>query len=377
MSSILEQRLKEKQTGKTGAASLEEQEHLSNESEQTEEKGYTHIRKAVEQHKDTANAHKEHTVFEEPERLGSKRQAFNNGKQRANNRSENIEEPDDFDTEQETYGNREESFQKRKNTAMERFSPKDRNTDDDDGEDLDGETARVSEEDAELLNELDDLMADEDNLVSRRRAKKIRLFFRILLSIACLYMVILIYGAAITEFKYDENGELGPVVLSVEQIGMKNEYSTVLAMYLKARELYETILTLDYRVAAGDEDTMGIAPEYEAALDTVSTLGVQIEAADVDSRYNQIKSMLQTWVETHAAAYCQYMSAAIAQNDENAANEALAARQVVNSTFQTITQNIVIMGEDLDIDLEDVKTWSPDGYVQTVIEGIPATESVQ
>ena len=142
-------------------------------------------------------------------------------------------------------------------------------------------------------------------------------------------------------------------------------------MYLQTRSLYETILTLDYRMASGVEDTMAIAPEYEETLDTVSTLTTQIDAAVISSKYTQVKNMLLTWVKTHSAAYCQYMSSAITQNDSNAAAEAIAARQVLNDNFQLITQNIITLGEDIKgYDLTDIKNWSPDNYVKETIEGI-------
>lgn len=235
--------------------------------------------------------------------------------------------------------------------------------------------APVSDEDIEMLNELDGLMSGQPYEKHLKKERRYKRAMQAVLSAACLYMVVLIHGTFITEFRYDEKGELSPVVLSVDEIGMRDEYSSVLAMYLQARELYEKVLVLDYRVASGAEDTMGVAPEYETALDTVSTLGVQIDASTVSSRYNQVKNMLLTWVQTHIAAYCQYMSAAISQNDSAAAEEALAARQVVNDYFQMITLNIVTMGEDLDFDLSDIKEWSPEGYVQSAILGAGQEET--
>lgn len=237
------------------------------------------------------------------------------------------------------------------------------------GADMASPDAPVSDEDIEMLNELDGLMSGQPYEKRLKKERRYKRAMQAVLSAACLYMVVLIHGTFITEFRYDEKGELSPVVLSVDEIGMRDEYSSVLAMYLQARELYEKVLVLDYRVASGAEDTMGVAPEYETALDTVSTLGVQIDASTVSSRYNQVKNMLLTWVQTHIAAYCQYMSAAISQNDSAAAEEALAARQVVNDYFQMITLNIVTMGEELDFDLTDIKGWSPEGYVQSAILG--------
>ena len=70
------------------------------------------------------------------------------------------------------------------------------------------------------------------------------------------------------------------------------------------------------------------------------------------------------------------MSAAITQNDSNAANEAIAARQVLNDNFQLITQNIVTLGGEIKgYDLTDIENWSPDGFVQQTIEGVSSDTS--
>lgn len=234
----------------------------------------------------------------------------------------------------------------------------------------------LTEEDISQLDQLDEMMSEENFVYEKKRKKIFRRISMVLLTAACSYLVVLIYGSFITEFYYDDKGEVAPVVMSVSDISDKNEYNSIVGMYLQTRSLYETLLTLDYRMAAGTEDSMSIAPEYEATLDTVSALTTQIDAAVINSKYTQIKNMLLTWVQTHAAAYCQYMSAAITQNDSNAANEAIAARQVLNDNFQIITQNIVTLGGEIKgYDLTDIENWSPDGFVQQTIEGVSSDTS--
>lgn len=229
----------------------------------------------------------------------------------------------------------------------------------------------LTEEDISQLDELDAMMAEENFILEKKKQKLFRRISGVSLIIACTYLVSLIYGSFITEFYYNDKGELAPVIMSVNDISNKNEYNSIVGMYLQTRSLYEILLTLDYRMAAGTEDSMAIAPEYESTLDTVSSLTTQIDAAVINSKYTQVKNMLLTWVKTHAAAYCQYMSTAITQNDSNAASEAIAARQVLNDNFQLITQNVITLGEDIKgYDLTDIKEWSPDGYVMEKIEGI-------
>lgn len=244
--------------------------------------------------------------------------------------------------------------------------------------DIGSENEYLTEEDVEQLNRLDQMM-DEENFIEEKKKRKIlRRISVILLTAACTYLVVLIYGSFITEFYYNDKGEVAPVVMSVSDISNKNEYNSIIGMYLQTRNLYEKLLTLDYRMAAGTEDSMAIAPEYEETLDTVSTLTTQIDAAVINSKYTQVKNMLLTWVKTHAAAYCQYMSTAIAQNDSNAASEAIAARQVLNSNFQLITQNIITLGGEIKgYDLSDIEAWSPDGFVQETIEGIQSDNQAE
>lgn len=234
----------------------------------------------------------------------------------------------------------------------------------------------MTEKDIREIDAIEKMMSEESFQLEKKRGKLFRRLSTVFLTIACTYLVILIYGSFITEFYYDGSGKIAPVIMTVSDISAKNEYNNIIGMYLQTRSLYETLLTLDYRMAAGAEDTMAIAPEYEKTLDTVSSLTTQIDAAIIDSKYTQVKNMLLTWVQTHAAAYCQYMSAAITQNDSNAAAEAIAARQVLNDNFQLITQNVITLGEDIKgYDLADIKNWSPEGYVQETIEGIKTESS--
>ena len=228
----------------------------------------------------------------------------------------------------------------------------------------------LSDEDIAQLNHIDQMMSDENFALEGKKRKLRRRVSTFFLTAACTYLVILIYGSFITEFYYNDAGEIAPVVMTVSDISEKNEYNTIVGMYIQTRQLYERLLSLDYRMAAGAEDTLTIAPEYEKTLDTISSLTTQIDAAVINSKYNQVKNMLLTWVKTHAAAYCQYMSTAITQNDNNAAAEAIAARQVLNSNFQLITQNIVTLGNDIKgYELEEIKDWSPDRFIQETIEG--------
>lgn len=229
----------------------------------------------------------------------------------------------------------------------------------------------ISEEEAVHLKEMEEMLSEEKEQRREKRKRRIQIMLQVLLSISCIYLILLIYGVLTTDYQYGEDGQIEPIILSVSDITGWNEYSMVAGMYLQTRNLYEELLVLDYRVASGVEDTMAIAPEYESALDEISSLAVQIDASTTNSKYNQVKNMLLTWVQLHAAAYCQFMSGAISLNDAEAAAEAIACREVVYSDFQLITQNMIILGNEIkNYDVSNLASWSPDGYIQTMIEGI-------
>lgn len=229
----------------------------------------------------------------------------------------------------------------------------------------------VTEEDLPYIDELEELMSEQEIQKGEKRQNRKYKILQFLLAAGCIYFVFLIYGTLVTDYTYDQTGKIIPVVLTVNDIEERNEFNKLYAIYLQSRGLYEKILILDYRVASGVEDTLNIAPEYEKTLDEISKLAVQVDAASISSEYNQVRNMMLTWVKTHIAAYCQYMSTAITQNDETAAQEAIACREVVNSNFRQITENIITIGSEINgIELADIKNWSPESYIASEIEGI-------
>ena len=118
-------------------------------------------------------------------------------------------------------------------------------------------------------------------------------------------MIFLIYGVSVTEYQYNTNGQIEAQKLSVSDIRKQKKYEHVLSSYLACRALYEKTLMLDYRLGAGEEEPMVIAPEYEALLTDVEDLSVKTDALQVDAKYEQIKSMLLTWIKDDIAVYLQ------------------------------------------------------------------------
>lgn len=214
-------------------------------------------------------------------------------------------------------------------------------------------------------------LSDKEHLDERRRErrrKRKETLCRIvctLLIFCCVYLTFLIYGAINTEFIYNEEGQIVPRTMTMKAIGRREDYNQIALQYRQARYLYEQVLLLDYRIAAGVEDVLSIAPEYEKMLDSVETLAIQLGAVNISSEYTQTLSMLKQWVEEDIAVYCQNMSRAIAQNNEKYAANALEYKARMYQDFSVITQNLIVSAQNVEgVDIKDIAAWSPEAYIE-------------
>lgn len=209
----------------------------------------------------------------------------------------------------------------------------------------------------------------QDNTKMKRGNLHTKIINFILIA-GCIYLLVLIFGAAVTKYQYNSDGKAVPEKMSVDDIRQKHNFDTILTQYEYCRSLYEKTLLLDYRVAQGQEDTLEIAPEYEALLDDVQNLSVKTDAISVDTKYDQVKSMMVNWIKNDIAVYLQNISAAISENNTEKANNALQDKDRVYDDFSLITQNIVALGSSISgADLTDVKSWTPEDYVDQEING--------
>lgn len=217
-------------------------------------------------------------------------------------------------------------------------------------------------------------LADREHLEARKRERRyrrqtaVRRVVSIALIVCCLYLSFLIYGAVNTEFVYDADGSIVPRAMTVQRIEALENYRQLAIQYRQARYLYEQVLVLDYRIAAGIEDPLTVAPEYEKMLDSIESLAIQLGAVELASEYTQTLSMLTTWVSEDIAVYCQNMSRAISQNNEQYAANALEYKTRVYQDFSVITQNILVLSQNVEgADTQDIAAWSPESYIEDTI----------
>lgn len=193
----------------------------------------------------------------------------------------------------------------------------------------------------------------------------------ILIVICCVYVAFLTYGVFMTDYVYDENGNVVAERMSVNDIKKNREFKKVLDYYYRAREIYEKTLRLDYELSQNAEDSILISTEYEELLTPLSNLLTQLRGFDVSAKFTQYKTMLDTWLDKDMSIYLQNISAAIAQNNTEKANHALQDKERTYNDFYLITQNLIALSGDVkSIDISDLKEWSPSNYIEKHITGV-------
>jgi len=195
-----------------------------------------------------------------------------------------------------------------------------------------------------------------------------------LLILLCIYTGFLIFGVAVTQYHYSDNGTIEAQKLSVSDIREKKEYEKILAQYINLRTIYQSVLLLDYQYDQNADEHMTIATEYEKILDDILKASTQIKALDIDSKYVQLQSMMLSWVDSQNEqsiyTYCKLMSAGITENNDDTVNQAIQIENFVDDNFTQITSNFVTLGENINgTDLVDIKEWSPEKYINEKING--------
>lgn len=175
------------------------------------------------------------------------------------------------------------------------------------------------------------------------------------------YTVFLTYGIAITDYIYDERGNVVPLVMSVDDIERKREFEDFSSYYYSIRELYEKILLLDDILAGADDSTdyVSLSSEYEQLLDTVSYIVIQLEAYSPASAYRQTYEMMTELIKTDIAVYLQNISAALAKNDSDKWQKAVIDRENVLVKFSKVTGNLLSIGETVKgVSTADISGWN-------------------
>ena len=204
------------------------------------------------------------------------------------------------------------------------------------------------------------------------RAKKRNRIITGILAAACAYLIFMIYGVLMTSYTYDDMGNVVAQTYTVDDIRQRTEDEKVIGYYQLCRELYENVLVVDYQFEAGAESYATIGGNYTALLDRAENLYSQISGANVDTQYNQITDMMAIWLSDYLRNYLQNIATYCGYNggDETSGNNAIVYNTATYEYFSNITQNIVSMGEGIKgIDLDDIKVWSPDTYIDIYING--------
>lgn len=223
-----------------------------------------------------------------------------------------------------------------------------------------------------------DYALEEENIRKMKRdvqkSHKKRVYSKagkVLMIIGAVYILFLIYGCIMTDFDYDDSGQLVPVVMTYQNIKDKKEFEELIKYYFRTRTLYEDILRYDYELAKDSSLSVSLGTKYNGILDDIDKANTKVKAFSPGIQYENLQNMLQN-VIAEMSAYANAMSKALLQNNSDAAAEALQRRNNVYQKFMTISNNIAVIADGIPgidkKDIEDIMSWSPDDYLQNLIQ---------
>lgn len=236
-------------------------------------------------------------------------------------------------------------------------------------DDKEGKSYADSEYDYELEQENTQKMRKD---IQRKHKKRIySKLGKILLIIGGIYLIFLIYGCITTDFVYNDVGNLVPVTMTFQDIKEKKEFEDLLKCYFNTRIIYEDILKFDYELARDSSKSVSLGTKYNGILDNIDKINTKVKALSTEVQYENLQNMLQN-VIAEMSAYSNAMSKALLQNNSDSASEALQRRNNVYQKFMTISNNFAIIADTIPgidkSDIEDIMSWSPDNYIQELIE---------
>lgn len=213
-----------------------------------------------------------------------------------------------------------------------------------------------------------------------KRNKRWNLTTRIInisLIIGCLYTLFLIYGAAITQYHYTENGEIEVQRLSISDYNEKSQFDILLGQYMKCQVLYQKILLLNYRYTktmegSGEDSLAELGAEYNSLLDEVEQLNIANKALALDSKYIPIQNMISTWLSANdgsAKSLCS-LAASDLTTGGSLSEKAYSFIDIMLTDFTKITSNIIETGKNINgVDCTAILKFNPNTYAETFIKG--------
>ena len=124
---------------------------------------------------------------------------------------------------------------------------------------------------------------------AEKRYRRLTQGVNLLIILLCIYTGFLIFGVAVTQYHYSDNGTIEAQKLSVSDIREKKEYEKILAQYINLRTIYQSVLLLDYQYDQNADEHMTIATEYEKILDDILKASTQIKALDIEEYLEYLK----------------------------------------------------------------------------------------
>lgn len=179
------------------------------------------------------------------------------------------------------------------------------------------------------------------NMSARSRRRSI--IFAIIIGYICF----LIYGVVNSDFVTNEAGVSMPVAKTNREVKEMEEYKLVKSYYIRAQKQYKKILDIDIELSQNPNTSKLIATKYEKELAFFDAFITDLQAIKVGDEYTIVLDQLISWCSNDICVYLQNMSAALSQNNQEKASNALEDRGRTIVDFNTISENLTAIGNSI------------------------------
>ena len=179
------------------------------------------------------------------------------------------------------------------------------------------------------------------------------------------YIIFLIYGVVNSDFVTNDKGVTVPVPKSNKEVKETEEFKVVKSYYLRAQNQYKKILDIDIELSKNPESTKLLATKYEKELSFFDAFITDLHTVDVGEEYSIVLDELVAWCSNDICVYLQNMSAALSTNNAEKASNALSDRGRTIVDFNTISDNLTAIGNEIrGVDTIEMN-FDPEEYTRT------------
>ena len=184
-------------------------------------------------------------------------------------------------------------------------------------------------------------------------------WLKTLLILLCVYFSFFLFGMLVSDYYVDENGVRQPIVLSMDYLADREDYTELRSHYDAIEELVVDITIIDIHLANEDITTMEAATQYTALLnERVDIMIPKITAMELGDEQAVLQQSMETILSNDIAVYLQKMVDGLKTGNGDSINTAMVWRDKFLASFNVIRGDMANLCERVKFDSTDLREWN-------------------